>query len=570
MGLLVGKGPALPVGLLGILAAGSAVLPLDPVLPEERLVFMLRDCRARIVITESRYRERAEILARSAGCVAHVIELDTDLGTCPDGEDVCSDRFAEAVGDPDDLCYVIYTSGSTGTPKGVAVTCRNLSPLLEWSRSYFSIDTGTRVLQNLNHAFDFGMWELLSTLCFGGTLCFAASADREILEFAEAIRRHQATTLHTTPAFFAELLAVAPDLSSLTTVHLGGEEVTGALVASANRLLPPGATIHNGYGPTEATVNCAIYEIDRDQDGCAGAKVPIGWASANNQLCVVDERLTPVPEGASGELVVAGDGVALGYLGRPGLTASRFVPDAIHGGGGRLYRTGDLVRRRLDGALEFLGRMDRQVKLRGYRIELGEVESILARHPEVTAAAADLRVHGGHQRLVGYVLRGPSASLDTERVAEEVRVLAQRVLPGYMVPGTIVVVDRLPQTPNGKLDRGALPDPEDVRRRPSDADRRRPRRSSDDAMLRLYRAELARLWSQALDLDHVDAEANFFDLGGDSLLAARIVAHAHLDDPGLWAGLSSRVILEYQTIEEVAAALIDGGRSSDDAVEDSL
>jgi amino acid adenylation domain-containing protein len=529
--VLAGRGPALVVGLLGALASGSAVLPVDPTLPEERQAFMLADCEVQVIVTDSRHRDLAETLAERVPTVKHVVDLDDDANTGPAAES----RHVVPEPPADSLCYVIYTSGSTGTPKGVGVTHANLSPLLLWGKSYFGMGLGDRVLQNLNPAFDFGLFEIFTTVCWGAALCFPAEDSREITDYAVMLASKSITILHSTPTFLAELMARRPQLDSLRLVHLGGEELTPALVSVANAALPANCTIHNGYGPTETTINCSIYPVDRGSDGLPGSRIPIGWASANNYLAVVDEALRPLPVGVPGELVVTGGGVTLGYLGQPALTARQFAPSPFGEPGGRLYRSGDLVRRRSDGAFQFLGRLDRQVKLRGYRIDIGEIESVLMRHPDIASAAVLVdSSHVGHDRLVAYLV---PASPGSVILGQQVRDLAAKTLPRYMVPASFVIVNRLPTTANGKVDRTRLPAPAPAAERSA----------LDVASLGPQAQLLADLWASVLDCGAVGPEDNFFDLGGDSLLAARITERARA------AGIpiSTNMILQHQVISKI-------------------
>lgn len=531
--VLAGRGPALVVGLLGALASGSAVLPVDPTLPVQRQAFMLADCQVHVILTDSGHRELAQALAELVPTVRHIVDLDEDanLRGTADSRYVAPEPLA------DSLCYVIYTSGSTGTPKGVGVTHANLSPLLLWGKSYFGMGSGDRVLQNLNPAFDFGLFEIFTTVCWGAALCFPAEDSREITDYASMLSSSAITMLHSTPTFLAELLARQPRLDSLRLVHLGGEELTPALVSAADAALPEGCTIHNGYGPTETTINCSIYPVDRARDGLPGSRIPIGWESANNHLAVVDEALRPLPVGVPGELVITGGGVTLGYLGQPTLTARQFAPSPFGAPGSRLYRSGDLVRRRSDGAFQFLGRLDRQVKLRGYRIDIGEIESVLMRHPDIAGAAVLVdNSHAGHERLVAYLV---PASAGSVILGQEVRDLAATTLPRYMVPASYVIVNRLPTTANGKVDRTRLPVPAPA---PVTDRSGRPEAAQSPAA-----ALLADLWADVLDCGSVGVEDNFFDLGGDSLLAARITERAR----AMGIPVSTNMILQHQVISKI-------------------
>jgi amino acid adenylation domain-containing protein len=505
VGILMDHTPDLLVALLGVLEAGQCFVPLDGNHPEDRLAFQIRDAGIATIVTDLRHAERARRLA------PRVICLETDLASEP--EDLAGGLADPATstwdGAPDGPCYVIYTSGSTGTPKGVLVDHTSFGELLQWSLPYFGLGPGSRVLQNLTYAFDFGTWELLSSVCSGATLYFAGDAGRRDLAGIPAvIDEHRIDTIHSTPSFFAELVATGVAMPGLRCVHLGGEELTGALIADASRLLDPDCVIYNGYGPTEVTVTSSIHAVAVRDGWPREARVPIGVASARNALHVLNARGEPVPDGVAGELWIGGEGVAVGYLGRPELTADRFRPDPFGPPGARIYRSGDLVRRRGDGALDFLGRIDHQVKLRGHRIEIGEIEAVLAGHPAVSAAAVVLAVDpAGGQRLCGYV----SAPAGTD--PGEIRAHARGRLPEYMVPAVITVLDRLPRTPNGKIDRRALPAAAPGRGR---GDAGRPLSDTERAV--------ADVWSAVLDVTELGPHDNFFELGGHSLKATLAIS----------------------------------------------
>ena len=516
VGFLTGDSPDALTAMLGILESGSAFLPLDPRLPAGRLAFMMEDCGVRIVVTGRRFQALVEELSLRCPHPVDVIYL----------EDIADDAepapAPEPVPDPDRLCYVIYTSGSTGVPKGVGVTHRNLGPMLTWGADTFGMGPGTRSLHSLNHAFDFGAWALLATVCAGGTTCFAGDptddptvAGTDPQRHAELVREHRIDTLHTTPTFFTELAASGVPLTDLRIVHLGGEELTGGFLAETLPLLSPECAVFNGYGPTETTVNCALYRVDRSVDWAGQRRVPIGRPSAGNLLYVVNERLEAVPAGVAGELVIGGAGVAPGYLGRPEITRERFVPNPF--APGTVYRSGDRMRRRPDGNLEFLGRLDGQVKLRGYRVEPGEAEQALLACPGVTAAAVVVREDSAV--LAGYLV------LEKDLPLDEVRELLRDRLPAYLVPATLTVLAALPRTPNGKLDRAALPAP--AATAPAEgviADGATPAAPAEGA-LGATAVTVGGIWSEVLGVPDVTAETNFFEAGGHSLLAFRILSN---------------------------------------------
>ncbi len=536
---MVASDHPLLVGMVGILKAGKGFVPLDPESPAERLERMIADSGLTVVAADRRHLE----LARSFPAVEHVICLEDDPG---------SETFAlPAGGAGEGIAYVIFTSGSTGVPKGVPITHENLMPLLLWSREVFGFGEHTRVLQSLSYTFDFGVFEILTTLLSGGTIILRGlrgGAERGDVEgYLQDLRSHAVNTVHTTPSFFRAVAAAAGGerLDSLEVLHLGGEALGEGLVAEAFAVTGEGCRLFNGYGPTEAAVNCALFEVGRAADWRPRGlpSVPIGRPSAANRLYVLDRRIQPVPVGSSGELCVGGPGLSRGYLGRPDLTAARFLPDPCGEPGGRLYRTGDLVRFHDDGAIEFLGRTDNQVKVRGYRIELEEIEAALAAHPEVSACAVvawpfDRSVRSdrsvgspGDLRLVAYVAGGVTA--------EELRRSLHQRLPAYMVPAAFIILPALPLTASGKLDRQALPEPSSSERAAGAA----PRTAAEEMV--------AGICAEVLGLGGLGIHDDLFELGCHSLLATRIMARVR---EALRVELPLRSIFDAPTVAGLAAA----------------
>ncbi len=446
-GLLADAGPGLAAGLLGIFQSGAALVPLSPSQPDERIALIAADCGLEFLVTERRYLERAR---RLASCeVVCVDEIDES-----DESDAPPALLGEVL--PESLAYVIYTSGSTGLPKGVGVSHANLMPMLDWGRRQFGLDETRRVLQSLSYAFDFGLWEILTTLVSGGAFFVPGPEEAGDAEaYGRRVKEWGIDTLHTTPSFFQAMAqsVSSGSLDGLRTLHLGGEALSRGQVERFAAAVGGECRLYNGYGPTETTVNSLIFEIGRRGALRGGERVPVGRPSAYNTAYVLDRWGEPAPLGVAGELWVGGAGVARGYLGRPELTAEKFVPDPFGGvAGARVYRTGDLVRWLASGDVEFLGRIDHQVKVRGFRIELGEVESALRRHPGVREAVVAARPdRAGNLALVGYVLG--------EVPAEELRTFLRERLPEAMVPAAFVTLDSLPLTSSGKVDRKALPAP---------------------------------------------------------------------------------------------------------------
>ncbi|HEX2568813.1 MAG TPA: non-ribosomal peptide synthase/polyketide synthase, partial [Polyangia bacterium] len=534
VGLCVERSSDLVVGLLGILEAGGAYLPLDPALPAERLAFMLADSRARLLLTET------PLLARFAEAPVRHLLLDRcreELAAEP------STPLWSGAG-PRNLAYVIYTSGSTGRPKGVLIEHRSVCNLVTQEARAYDVGPGARVLQFANLAFDISVEEIFTTLAAGATLCLAPLEELVPGEPLEQLLREQAiTVLSLTPAVLAVTRAEA--LPALRTVISGGEACSAEVVARWS----PGRRFLNTYGPTEGTVIATLAECTPEEQAPA-----IGRALANVELHVLDRHMAPVPVGVAGELYLGGLGLARGYLDRPELTAERFVPDPFGGEpGARLYRTGDLVRWRRDGQLEFLGRIDTQIKLRGFRIELGEVEAALARHPGVRQVAVVVREDApGEARLVAYVV-ADQAEAAARPAAAELRASLRARLPEYMVPSAFLFLDALPLTPSGKVDRRALPAP-GVADVGGEGARVAPRTPVEE--------QVAALWAEVLRRPpgSLGVEDNFFELGGHSLLATQLIARIR---NAFRIELQVRILFEAPTVallaQKIETALAPGG-----------
>ncbi|HWM02242.1 MAG TPA: amino acid adenylation domain-containing protein, partial [Actinophytocola sp.] len=471
----------LVVGLLGVLKAGAAYLPLDPEYPADRLAFMLTDAGATLVLAD----EPPPGIDRFA-TVLPLSEVDTPAGAGPV-------RTAR----PHNAAYVIYTSGSTGRPKGVVNTHAGIVNRLDWMQAALRIGPDDTVLHKTPIGFDVSVWEIFWPLTVGARLVLARpGGHRDPGYLREVIGRHRVTTVHFVPSMLDAFLAGdGPDPSTLRRIVCSGEELPADLARRCVAALS-GAELHNLYGPTEAAVDVTAWHAT-PAALAAVSRVPIGAPIHNVTTHVLDARLRPVPVGVAGQLYLGGVQVARGYHARPALTARRFVADPFGRPGGRLYATGDLARWRPNGTMEFLGRDDDQVKLRGLRIEPGEVAAVLREQPGVTAAAVVVR----DQRLVAYVVG---------EVDGDPREALRRVLPEYMVPAAFVTLDALPLSPNGKLDRAALPAPTVT--------------ATGAAPETVTQQVVAAVWQDVLGVENVGQDDDFFDLGGHSLLAITVLA----------------------------------------------
>ncbi|MFI6688247.1 amino acid adenylation domain-containing protein [Streptomyces sp. NPDC050485] len=520
------RGPELFAALIGVLRAGCAYLPLDPEYPSDRLAFMLADAEATVCLTERRLTSKLPDADVRMVCLDQEKEAIAALPDTPPQVQV-SGR---------DAAYVIYTSGSTGQPKGTVIEHRSITRLV-CNADYVALREDDVVGQGADATFDAATFEIWAPLVAGARLVVI---DKHTLldpaALIGALTRHHITTLFLTTAVFNQVVAADPNaFRTLRHLLFGGEAVNSARVAQVLAAEPPERLLHV-YGPTETTTY-ATWQLVREAD--ENAAVPIGGPLANTTVYVLDEQLNPVPVGVVGELYVAGPGVARGYLNRPELTAERFL-DNPHGQApdDRMYRTGDLVRWTGQGAIEYVGRVDHQVKVRGYRIEPSEIELVLAQHPDIEAAFVMALEEDGHKRLVGYVR--PVAGQQPE--VSELRDFVAARLPEFMVPSAVVTLAEFPLTPNGKIDRKALPAPEHT----ADAGAGLAPRTDTERLL-------AGIWSQVLGVAEVGITDNFYQLGGDSILGIMVVAKAKK------AGLpiTAKDVFRRQTIAELAE-VVDG------------
>jgi amino acid adenylation domain-containing protein len=493
VGICVERSIEMVVGILGILKAGGAFVPLDAAYPRDRLTFMIEDSSIEVLLTQEQLIEHLPPFSGT------IINLDVgDFGTSEENLDVSTT--------PQNAAYVIYTSGSTGTPKGVVIAHRGLCNLATMQIRVFNVQPSSRVLQFAALSFDASVTEFAMALLRGATLVIAPREDLMPGEGLISLLRDHAITTVTFPP---SVLALLPpeEFPALRTIIVAGEACWAELVL---RWAVNGRLFCNAYGPTENTVCISIAECAPD-----GRKPTIGRPLANVQVYVLDENKRPAPLGVPGEIYAGGGGLARAYLNRPDLTATRFVPNPYSTvAGARLYRTGDRGRYLPDGQLEFLGRVDQQVKLRGFRIELGEIEAVLCRHDAVRDAIVVAREERNEQRLVAYVV----GEAPTTELPSQLRNYLQERLPDYMVPSVWVMLDALPLTTNGKVDRKALPAP----------DSQRPELSSAYIAPRsAIERDIAAVWQEVLGIENVGVNDNFFDLGGHSLQAVQVHGKLH-------------------------------------------
>jgi amino acid adenylation domain-containing protein len=530
------RGIMLVTALLAVLKSGAAYLPLDPGYPARRIALMLADAAPAMLLTDG------GTLAGLPGIPAPAVVLD-DAGTAgaiaahPGGP--VTDAGRRAPLRPGGLAYVIYTSGSTGTPKGVAITHSGVTNRLLWMQREYSLEAADAVLQKTPFSFDVSVWEFFWPLIAGARLVLAKpGGHRDPAYLAGLIGSQQVTTLHFVPSMLEAFLAAggAGRYASVRRTICSGEALPARL-RDRFAELTGGSPLHNLYGPTETTVDSTAWACG--PEGAAG-EPPIGAPIANTRLYVLDGALRPVPPGVLGELYIAGSGVARGYLGRPGLTAPRFVACPFGAPGERMYRTGDLVRWSGAGRLMYAGRSDDQVKLRGFRVELGEIEDVLARHPAVARAAVAVREdRPGDRRLAAYLVPAAGQEVDPAALREH----AAASLPGYMVPPVFVVLDGLPLSVNGKLDRAALPVPDSGA---AAGEYVPPRTAREES--------LARAWAQVLGQDRIGIHDNFFDLGGHSLHAVRVVARLRAESGDDRAPIGVMDMFRHPTVAQLAAA----------------
>ena len=531
VGICVRRTAAMVPTLLGVLKAGAAYVPLDPAYPADRLRFMLEDSRPAVVLCDD------DLVGAIPSTAARLVSPATPRPGS--GEESIGSLAGEAESGPRDLAYVLYTSGSTGNPKGVMVEHRSAVNLACWARDTFTESQRARVLLSTSLSWDLSIFELFTALCWGGTVV--------VVETAFALIDHKRpldiTLVNSVPTVISRVLDHGPLPSSVQVVNLAGEPLHAELVRRLHDL-HPAVDVWNLYGPTETTTYSTAALVDR----AASGGPPIGTSIAATTVHVVDENGHPVPVGEPGELLIGGVGLARGYLNQPDLTKARFAPDPFSTDpDARLYRTGDQVREDVDGTLWYLGRVDNQVKIRGLRVELGDIDSNLLRLPGVTEAITIVNGAGTRSpHLVAYV-----AASGPDLTAEVVRADLAELLPPHMIPPVVIVLDKLPLSPNGKIDRSKLPQPPAVGSTTTQAVR----------PLSGLEPEIAELFAELLDIDLPESpDDDFFDLGGDSLGALQLVI---MIEQRMEVTILMSALFDRSTVAQLAA-LVDLVRHGDE------
>jgi len=549
VGICAERGPELVIATLAVLEAGGYYVPFDPDYPEERLAFMLADSEVAVFLTQS----HLDLKLSTASATVVIVDDDVDTAPMPHAAANMAQTPGTAPNDvrraaTSDPAYMIYTSGSTGRPKGASNSHAGIVNRLLWMNERWPLERDDAVLQKTPYSFDVSVWELFWPLIAGARLVMARpGGHRDPSYLAEAIERHRITIVHFVPSMLRAFLAdpgIRP-CESLRQVMCSGEALAPELVPAFYAQF--GAELHNLYGPTEAAVDVTHWACPRDW---TESTVPIGRPVANTQMYILDRHRVPVPLGVAGELYIGGVQVGLGYHRRPELTAEKFIPDPFaHDARARLYRTGDLARYRPDGTIDYLGRLDSQVKLRGLRIELGEIEAALGAHPLVQSCAVVVNAPESERAelLAYYVPRATLSDVDGAPSPASLRGYLRARLPDAMVPNFFVQLETLPLGPSGKIDRKALPLPDAAASRSRSAAFIAPRTATERVLANIF-AEVLTIPAPSVGIDD-----DFFEVGGHSLLAMRAVARAGAI---LRARTSARAFFEHPTVRGFAAALV--------------
>jgi amino acid adenylation domain-containing protein len=547
VGICIERSLEMVIGLLGILKAGAAYVPLDPEYPPQRLAFMLEDAAVTVLLTQARHI--AAMAAMPASAARRIISLDSDWPAIAREIEL----NVQSPVTSENLAYMIYTSGSTGQPKGAMNTHRGIVNRLLWMQDTYQLTPADSVLQKTPFSFDVSVWEFFWPLLAGARLVMARPGGQgDAAYLARLIATEKITTIHFVPSMlraFLDLDTLNASCSSLKRVICSGEALPIDLMRRFFSTL--GAGLHNLYGPTEASVDVTHWPC---QPATPLNTVPIGRPIANTQIYILDASLQPVPVGVPGELHIGGVGLARGYHNRPQLTAQKFIANPFSADpAARLYKTGDLARFLPDGNIEYLGRLDLQVKIRGFRVELAEIEELLNQHPAVQANVVVAREDApGDKRLIAYIV-SPNGAASPAQLREYLRLK----LPLHMVPAAFATLQSLPLTPSGKVDRKALPRPdfETI----ADKDKFEVPGTPTEIVL-------ARIWREVLGLKHVGINDNFFELGGHSMLAVQLISKINRS---LLLDLPIPALLKYSTVKELAAIIDHQNRDGFDSLHDN-
>ncbi len=531
VGICLERSLDMVVGILGILKAGGAYVPIDPAYPSERLAFILEDTQTPVIVTKAQLRQNLPEHQ------AQVVYLDSDSELIAQ----YSHTNLASQATIDNLIYTIYTSGSTGKPKGVLISHRNIYNQLHWRQTTFRLIEIDKVLQTISFSFDPSVWQIFWPLCFGAQLVVPRpGGTQDSVYLVQLIAQQQITVLALVPSLLRVLLEEKGigECKCLRHLSCGGEALPGELIERFFERLNLDNVLHNVYGPTEASIDATFWTCQR---GNNHSIVPIGNPIANTEIYILNEELLPVAIGEPGELHIGGIGLARGYLNRPELTAQKFIHNPFSNDSkARLYKTGDLARYLPDGNIEFLGRIDHQVKIRGFRVELGEIETVLLQHPSVEMTVVmDREDVVGDRRLVAYVL----PHREHQPTIGELRSFLGQKLASYMVPSVFVILDTLPLTPNGKIDRHALPAPNQTR-----PDLEKAFVVPQDTT----QLQLTQIWQEVLGIQAIGITDNFFDLGGHSLVALRLLVQI---EQVFGKSLPLSTFLQAPTVEELAKIL---------------
>ncbi|MFN6567373.1 amino acid adenylation domain-containing protein [Dendronalium sp. ChiSLP03b] len=531
VGIYLERSLEMIVGLLAILKAGGAYVPLDPTYPSERLAFVLQETQTPVILTT------ASLLNSLPAHKAQIVCLDSEWEVL--AQNSPANLVCEVTSD--NLIYIIYTSGSTGQPKGVMIPHRGIYNQLQWRQTTFELTEADKVLQTISLSFDPSVWQIFWPLCFGAQLVLARPGGHQDPTYlVNLIAEQQITVIALVPSMLRVLLEQKGIENCQTLRHItcGGEALPVKLIEDFFSKLNLNNVLHNCYGPTEASIDATFWKCQHDSNYLIA---PIGRPIANTQIYILDEDLQPVGVGDLGELHIGGAGLARGYFKRPDLTREKFIPNPFsQEPGARLYKTGDLARYLGDGNIEYVGRLDSQVKIRSFRIELGEIEAVLAQHPAVQQSVVIAKEDVlGDKYLVAYIV------VDRDRAAktDEVRRFLKQRLPDYMMPSTFVILEALPMTPNGKVDRRALPEPAQIRQELEETFVA-PR---DEMEL-----QLVKIWQKILGVNPIGIRDNFFSLGGHSLVAVRVLAQV---EKVFKKNLPVSTLLQNPTIEQLAVIL---------------